>query len=277
MHDPDIVCIGIALAEGVHSRILAEYGMSEESQQNPNVISFFCGECGNRIRVELELAGQQAECPTCLAQVTVPARSEVVEVDEETIESIGTDETEEPQSVVDESSVQEVEKSKSDRAPVTQLMSARLGVLAAILVIGVVVMAMNSGSSDTGPKKGVYFMDVETGDLVAVYGAMGEETPHNLENGHEVVRAFVFSCGKCEGAEMKIGYLEKWTPEAQSARGSGDREALNLLYEEGKASLIGKPDGKEWFGETTPEAEALMDIEKCGVRRRPDECYPVTK
>ncbi len=45
-------------------------------EKEESFVSFFCPSCRQEIEAETGFAGQQSECPSCGAKITIPAKSE---------------------------------------------------------------------------------------------------------------------------------------------------------------------------------------------------------
>lgn len=262
--------------------------MNEVSKKD--AISFFCDKCQNRIQVPAKLAGQKGKCPTCETALTVPDQSEVEQktAEPETDEANSEEDLETPDNGDEQATLrrpaqkQTWEFGRRRSTPIRDLFGQKLfRLMVTVLVVGLAYLAFITWAGRGGPKKGVYFMDTTTGELVPVYGALAEKTPQKFQNGNEGVRAIVYSCGQCKGDEdMRIAYLEKWTPEALSARESGDRELLDTLFQHDKVIRIGHPKSKKWFNLASPESEWLLGVvrnTKCRDIKFANECFPAPK
>lgn len=239
-----------------------------------DVISFFCPECGNRIRVSTKHVGQKGKCPTCEVTVTVPDRSDVIEIDDAI--------REESPSSIPESETKDVATSQTPSQGRIPMFASKRFILFIVALVGTTAFAVfrPSSTGSTGNQKQVWFMNTESGELVAIDQKEGEISPIETETGAELVRAHVFSCDTCDSKSITIGYMEKHTPEGLAALRARDWPTLNTLSDSDKAIVIGDPKTRQWHSESGPEAQKLQDsyaVKKCKNGKWLRACSPGDK
>ena len=159
--------------------------------------------------------------------------------------------------------------------------SKRLTLFIVALVGTTAFAVFRPGSiGSTGSQKEFWFMNTESGELVAIDQKEGEFSPINTETGAELVRAHVFSCDSCDDNSITIGYMEKHTPEGLAALRARDWPTLNTWSDSDKAIAIGDPKTRRWHSESSPDAQKLQDsyaVKKCKNGKWLRACSPGDK
>ncbi len=138
------------------------------------------------------------------------------------------------------------------------------GIAGAILLASLVfiIMHISGGSATMETPNEAYFKDLETGEI---FTDDIEKKPPFMRDGHEAVRAYLFE--NPDGGEPIVGYLMKYSEEAQGLRG----EQLTELPGEG---MLVSRDGREWYIYGGEEFAEIMQELRDKVGGRPEFVRP---
>jgi hypothetical protein len=98
----------------------------------------------------------------------------------------------------------------------------------ALIVAGYFIFSrMGGGGGDTRFGGSQYFLDLSSGELIT---SDSLKSPIQTGDGHEAVRAHVFSCTSCDDqASRFIGYLRSFTPEGNAAMDIPDEQREPMI------------------------------------------------
>lgn len=138
------------------------------------------------------------------------------------------------------------------------------GIAGAILLASLIfiIMHLSGGGATVETPDEAYFMDMETGEI---FTDDIEKRPPITHNGHEAVRAYLFE--NPDGGDPIVGYLMKYSKEAQGLRG----EQLTELPGEG---MLVSRDGREWYIYGGEEFAEIMQELRDKVGGRPEFVRP---